>query len=84
MPRSRFGLGQAVCLSDGSASGAGVGTSARSEAIGVAGGAGCVRLGVGLHLFDLRLEDPHRLTERSRRVRELLGTEEQHEYGDND
>ena len=39
MPRSRFGLGQAVCLSDGSASGAGVGASARSDAIGVAGGA---------------------------------------------
>ncbi len=44
----------------------------------------CVRLGVGLHLLDLGLEDPHRLAERTRRVRELLGTEEQHEYRDDD
>ncbi len=39
---------------------------------------------VGLHLLDLGLEDPHRLAQRTRRVRELLGTEQQHEHRDDD
>ena len=34
--------------------------------------------------FDLGFEDPHRLTQRAGRVRQLLGTEEQHEHGYND
>ena len=53
----------------------------RSEAIGVAAG---LRLGIGLHLLDLGLEDPHRLAQRTGRVRKLLGAEEQNEDSDDD
>ena len=48
------------------------------------GPAACVRLGVGLHLLDLGLEDPHRLAQRTGRIRKLLGAEEQNEDGDDD